>query len=62
MKRGISMRYLDFDWEADIEQEFADFFREILGEIRNIGLAEIVPALALTGVGFAMYCGLWLIF
>ena len=56
------MRYLDFDWEADIEQEFADFFREALAEVRNIGLAEIVPALCIAMAGFVMYCGLWLIF
>ncbi len=62
MKRGISMRYLDFDWEADIEQEFADFFREMLADFRNIRLAEIIPALGLAVAGFAMYCGLWLIF
>ena len=62
MKRGISMRYLDFDWEADVEQEFADFFREALAEVRNIGLAEIIPALGIAMAGFVMYCGLWLIF
>lgn len=61
MKRGISMRF-GFDLDANVEQEFADFFREALAEVCNIGLAEIVPALGIAMAGFVMYCGLWLIF
>lgn len=46
-----------------LEQELMDDLRETMDFFAEcLRPAYIIPALGMTVAGFAMYCGLWLIF